>query len=377
MGVQVVGLTPRLFARTVCSRAANKAQERTIMDENTLLKACKGTLQNTLGGKLGLRQNAPRAGEDAAFSATLPALGAVDFAAIVRRDLRPAALPLLLARIRQLEKSGRRALVCTDYISAPLAKRLRDLGVWYVDAAGNASMRDGTGFYVYANERRPAATQPAPRGQAYSEAGARALYFLARHGPKVAATYRDIQATTAVSLDKISKVFGELEARRVIAVRGRGRYEVVAADRLLDLWVDAFADRLAPELEIARCCAAEGADLAGLLRREAPALKTVTVAGEMAVDLVTGHLRATAARLYLAPEDEARTRRVLRLAPAQDGPIVLCRAFATDLADEGVTKGGLRIAHGAVLYAELMAAGDARLGEAALRLRRERLAWTL
>jgi len=30
-----------------------------------------------------------------------------------------------------------------------------------------------------------------------------------------------------------------------------------------------------------------------------------------------------------------------------------------------------------VLYAELMAAGDARLGEAALRLRRERLAWTL
>jgi hypothetical protein len=267
--------------------------------------------------------------------------------------------------------------VCTDYISPPLAKRLRDLGVWYVDAAGNAYMREGRAFYVYTNERRPPTTRPAPRGQTYSEAGARVLYFLARHGPKVAATYRDIQATTAVSLDKISKVFGELEARRVIAVRGRGRYQVVAPDRLLDLWVDGFADRLAPELEIARCRAAEGDDLAGLLRREAPALKTVTVAGEMAADLVTGHLRANAARLYLAPKDEARTRRVLRLAPAQDGPIVLCRAFAADLADEGITGDGLRVAHGAVLYAELMAAGDARLGEAALRLRRERLAWTL
>ncbi|MCX6099972.1 MAG: type IV toxin-antitoxin system AbiEi family antitoxin, partial [Candidatus Bipolaricaulota bacterium] len=88
------------------------------------------------------------------------------------------------------------------------------------------------------------------------------------------------------------------------------------------------------------------------------------------------HLRTNAVRLYLAPSDEARTRQVLRLAPAQDGPIVICRAFATDLADER-TEGGLRVAHAALVYAELMAAGDARLGEAALRLRKERLAWTL
>jgi hypothetical protein len=346
------------------------------MDENALLKACEETLRKTFGGRLGLGRSARLLGADAAFSATLPTLGVVDFAAIVRKGLRPAALPFLLARIRQLETSGRRALVCTDYISPPLAKRLRDLGVWYVDAAGNAYLQEGHALYVYADGQRLAAAPPL-RGQTYSEAGARALYFLARHGPKVGATYRDIQATTAVSLDKISKVFGELEARRVIAVRGRGRYEVVAPDRLLDLWVDGFADRLAPEIEIARCRAAEGDDLARLLRREAAALETVTIAGEMAADLVTGHLRATAARLYLAPEDEARTRRVLRLAPAQDGPIVLCRAFATDLADEGVTKDGLRVAHGVVLYAELMAAGDARLDEAALRLQRERLAWTL
>lgn len=346
------------------------------MDENALLKACEETLQKTLGGQLGLSRSARPLGADAAFSATLPALGAVDFAAIVLKGLRPAALPLLLARVRQLKGSGRRALVCTDYISPPLAERLRDLGVWYVDAAGNAYMQEGRVLYVYTDGHRlpPAST---PRGQTYSAAGARALYFLVRHGPQVAATYRDIQATTAVSLDKISKVFGELEARRVIAVRGRGRCEVLAPERLLDLWVDAFADRLAPELEIARCRAAEGDDLAELLHRKAPDLETVTIAGEIAADLVTGLLRANAARLYLAPEDEARTRRVLRLAPAQDGPVVLCRAFATDLADESLTKDGLRVAHGAVLYAELMAAGDARLGEAALRLRRERLAWTL
>ena len=369
-------MTLRLFVCTVCSRDANKTPARTIMDENALLKACEETLRKTLGGQLGLRRNAPRAGADAAFSAHLPALGAVDLAAIVRRGLRPAVLPLLMERVRQVEESGRRALVCADYISPPLAERLRDLGVWYVDAAGNAYLQEGNALYVYADGHRLAAAPP-PRGQTYSEAGARAVYFLARHGPKVAATYRDIQATTAVSLDKISKVFGELEARQVIAVRGRGRYEVVAPDRLLDLWVDGFADRLAPELEIARCRAAEGDDLVGLLRREAPALKTVTVAGEIGADLVTGHLRANAARLYLAPEDEARIRRVLRLAPARDGPIVLCRAFATDLADEGVTEDALRVAHGAVLYAELMAAGDARLGETALRLRREQLAWTL
>jgi hypothetical protein len=35
------------------------------------------------------------------------------------------------------------------------------------------------------------------------------------------------------------------------------------------------------------------------------------------------------------------------------------------------------MAHASVVYAELMAADDARLGEAALRLRKERMAWTL
>jgi hypothetical protein len=237
-------------------------------------------------------------------------------------------------------------------------------------------MTDGGGLYVYADGHR-LPPLPARRGQSYSEAGARALYFLVRHGPNIAATYRDIQATTAVSLDKISKVFGELEGRRILAVRGRGRYEIAAPDRLLDLWVHGFADRLAPGLQIARYRAAEGEDLAGLLRRKAEELGTATVAGEIAADFMTGHLRAKAARLYLAPEEEARVRRALRLAPAQDGPIVLCRAFATDLADESTVGGGLRMAHASVVYAELMAADDARLGEAALRLRKERMAWTL
>jgi hypothetical protein len=248
--------------------------------------------------------------------------------------------------------------------------------MWYADAAGNAYLSEGDSFHIHIGGHRPPPL-PARGGQSYSEAGARALYYLVRHGPKVSATYREIQAATAVSLDKISKVWSELEAERVLAVRGRGRYEVVAPDRLLELWSDAFADRLAPALEMARCRAAEGEDLVGLLLKKAPLLGRVTVAGEIAACLVTGHLRALGARLYLAREDESRIRRALRLAPAQDGPVVLCRTFATDLADEIEVDAGLRLAHPAVLYAELMAGDDPRLGEAALRLRKERLAWTL
>jgi len=346
------------------------------MHENAVLSACEGTLRGVLGGKLKRIAVRGIAGADAAFSAHLPGLGVVRLVVEVRRGLRPAALPILLERVRKLEGGGRRALVCADYLSPPLAARLRALGIWYADAAGNAYVSAGNALHVYTDGRRLPRT-PAPRGQSYSEAGARALYYLVRHGPKVGATYRQVQATTGVSLDKISKVFNELEAGRVLAVRGRGRYEIVGPDRLLELWSDAFVDRLAPGLEIARCRVAEGVDLEELLRRKAPQLAAATVAGEIAAGLLTRHLRAKAARLYLAPEDEDRIRRALRLAPAQDGSIVLCRAFATDLADEGNAEDGLQVAHAAVVYAELMAADDPRLGEAALRLRKERLAWTL
>jgi len=346
------------------------------MDENAVLSACEETLRGVLGGKLKRIAVRGIAGVDAAFSAHLPGLGAVRLVVEVRRGLRPAALPILLERVRKLEGGGRRALVCADYLSPPLAARLRALGIWYTDAAGNAYVSAGNALHVHTDGRRLPRT-PAPRGQSYSEAGARALYYLVRHGPKISATYRDIQATTAVSLDKISKVFRELKAGRVLAVRGRGRYEVVEPDRLLELWSDAFADRLAPGLEIARCQAAEGDDLEGLLRRKAPQLAGATVGGEIAAGLLTRHLRGRGARLYLAPEDQAGIRRALRLAPSQDGPIVLCRAFATDLTDKSMTDAGLPLAHAAVLYAELMAADDPRLGETALRLRKERLAWTL
>lgn len=346
------------------------------MDENAVLSACEETLRGVLGGKLKRIAIRGIAGADAVFSTHLPGLGAVDLVVEVRRGLRPAALPMVLARIRQLEAGDRRALVCADYLSPPLAARLRGLGIWYTDAAGNAYMSEGDALHIYMDGRR-LSPAPARRGQSYSEAGARALYYLVRHGPKVSATYRQVQATTGVSLDKISKVFNELEAGRVLAVRGRGRYEVVEPDRLLELWSDAFADRLAPGLEIARCRAAEGEDLVGLLVKRAAELGTATVAGEIAAGLATRHLRALGARLYLVPEDESRIRRALRLAPAQDGPIVLCRAFATDLADENRTDDGLPLAHAAVLYAELMAGDDPRLGEAALRLRKEWLAWTL
>lgn len=351
---------------------------RNIMDDDALLTACSETLMRALGGGPKARRRFARAdsGADAVFSIRLPELGAVTLVVVIKRGLRPSSVPLITQQTGRLVASGQRVLLCTDYVSPRVGERLRGLGIWYADAAGNAYIREPGALYVYSDGRRLPPLPP-PRGQTYSEAGARAVFFLVRNGPKVTATYRDIQATTAVSLDKISKVFGELEARRVIAVQGRGRYEVVAPDRLLDLWVDGFADRLAPALELARCRAAEGDDLAGLLRREAPALDKVTVAGEVAADLVTGHLRTHAARLYLAPEDEARVQRTLRLAPAQDGPIVLCRAFASDLADEGIATDGLRVAHAALVYAELMATDDARLGEAALRLRKERLAWTL
>jgi len=79
-------------------------------------------------------------------------------------------------------------------------------------------------------------------------------------------------------------------------------------------------------------------------------------------------------RLYI-PEDVQRLlQRELRLAPAMDGKIELCRTFSEDLS-QPFGEHGVLIAHPLIVYAELMSGDDVRLGETAVRMRVENLAW--
>ena len=315
-------------------------------------------------------------GVDAICEIFLPERPTFRLCAFVRRGLRPATLPQLLVQIETIASVDRcdQVIVFTDYVAPPLAETLRKHKVNFVDIAGNAHLAGPGPMSIFHTGNRPP-RRPSARGQDFTESGAKVLFFLLRHGPRIRATYRDMQSAVGVSLDKISKVVNEMAKDRLLIARTRGDYEILDAGALLDRWVGAFGAKLERKLLLGEYRAPTGDDFAALTERIRAIGLPAVIGGEVAAGRLTDYLRPSSLRLYIPEDSQAAVQRELRLAPALDGNIELCKTFTADLG-QPVGDEGLPIADPVLVYAELMAIDDVRLGDTALRLREEHLAWT-
>lgn len=315
---------------------------------------------------------------DAVVQMAFPSGDVVTVCIDVKRTLRPAHLPeieYIRERCRALLPESKLLLIAS-IISESLAQELSNRRIWFVDTLGNIHLDLGSQLLLSVTGRRPKQTTVLPRGNRLSAQAACVLFQFLRHGPDVEASYRDVAEATGVSLGMISKLVVAWRERALIRRAGRGAYRILKPAEMLRLWCNAYADTLSSRLLIRRCRSLRDDDMRLLiesLRADPP----VTIGGELAADMLNGHLRASGVHLYIREEDENRLRRELRLAPSESGPVELHRTFSTDLAKTGVIGDHLPIAHPVLVYAELMAGEVDRIGEAAVRLRQEYLAWTL
>lgn len=289
--------------------------------------------------------------------------------------LRPADLPQLIGRFDEAIGCNER-MFFTDYVTDNLAERLRAQHIWFADAQGNAFLEIPGKLLIHTVGNRPA-RMPTPTGQHFSVPGSKVLHFLLKRGPSIQATYRGIREAIGVSIDKIGKLIRELEKNGVLQARGTGEYEILVPDRLLQLWVDAYDGKLKSALFLGRYAYPANLDFDFLIQEAARALPgQVVVAGEVAADALTQHLRPEILRLYIPAARTGDIRSNLRLAPSEQGTIELCDLYSPDIAGKQ-SLNSAAIADPALVYAELMADGDSRLADTAMRLRQEHLAWTL
>jgi len=292
----------------------------------------------------------------------------------LRNRLRPADVPQIADRFVPDDTIHR--MIFTDYVTTALADQLREHRIWFADEQGNAFMEIPGKLLIQTQGNRPDRT-PTPTGQHFSATGAKVLHFLLKRGPDIQATYREIREIIGVSIDKIGKLIRELEQNGVLQVHGSGKYEILAPDRLLQLWVDAYDTKLKPALFLGRYAHPAELEFGFLIHEAARVLPgQVVVAGEVAADALTQHLRPEILRLYMPKESVGDVRRKLKLAPTDNGSIEFCELYSLDIAAERHVNDAV-IANPVLVYAELMADGDSRLAETAMRLRQEHLAWTL
>ena len=156
-----------------------------------------------------------------------------------KRWITPTTVGPVVARMKAL---GLNALLITDYVTQTVAEQLKEQGIAFADAAGNAWLR-GPNFMIWANGKKRREKLKAPRaGRAWQPTGIKVIFALLCNPQWINLGYRDLAARTGVANGTVGWVMRELtEQGFVVKPRRRKlKRQLVQRRKLLDRWVEFY-----------------------------------------------------------------------------------------------------------------------------------------
>ena len=255
-------------------------------------------------------------------------------------------------------------ILLTRHVPRTVTEQMRELRIQYMDTDGNAYL-DTKELYVFVKGQK--AAQPrviTTVGRPFKPAGMRVIFALICNPGLEHTTYRDIADVANTALGTVNWTMGELRQIGHLLEMGKAGRRVVKREALFDKWVAAYPQQLRPKQLIGRYTAQEPdwwrtADLKDL---------NALWGGETAAAIETGYLEPEIATVYL---EEKINDLVLRFKLKRDphGKIEIFRKFwqfqLEEQRDQTVPL--------PLIYADLLATGNARNVQTARELRDKKL----
>lgn len=284
-------------------------------------------------------------------------LGKMDFLVEVKGALTAANLGPLAAELKRLPQP---AVLVTRHVGAPMAERLKEMGVPFIDEAGNAFVRDGD-MLIYVTGRKPKDTRVERPARVFRATGLRVVFALLCQPELVGTPYRTIAQKAGVALGSVTHVIKGLEALGFVRAAKTGR-ALQQRTRLIDVWVDAYPRELRPRLRPRRF----RVETIDWWKTEDFGRLGMWLGGEPAAALLTKYLRPEIVTLYgdTGFEDLAR-----RIRPAKDerGNLEILMPFWQFEPEQPVR--GRHLVPPLLVYADLLATADERNLETAEMIR--------
>jgi hypothetical protein len=209
-------------------------------------------------------------------------------------------------------------LLISSPLSQDMANRCRELGLQFMDTAGNAYINDGKGVYVYVAGRRGNDDMRAVTNDTTMTPAALRMMFAFLADPSLLnAPYRDISIQAMVSTGAISKAFDMLEARRLIGTTGEGKRMILSPQMFLNEWASGYASRLKPKLRKFRFAID---DLEKFRNEWNPGLWLSAWGGEVGATRFTKHLQPEEGTVYISMEDPHALRDMVKQFRLQADP---------------------------------------------------------
>lgn len=216
----------------------------------------------------------------------------------------------LLLDVIERHGADRNTLLVSSPLSQEMANRCRELGLQFIDTAGNAYIHDGKGVYIYVAGRRANEDLRVVANDATMTPAALRLMFAFLADPSLLnAPYRDFSIPAMVSTGAISKAFDTLEARRLIGKTDEGKRMILSPQLFLKEWASGYASRLKPKLKKIRFAID---DLDNFRKNWNPGFRLSAWGGEVGATYLTKHLHPEDCTVYIDMDDPHTLRDMVR-----------------------------------------------------------------
>lgn len=272
----------------------------------------------------------------------------------VKRLINQANLGVIAHRLAQLNNP----LLVTEYVTPPVAQRLRELNIEFIDTAGNAYI-DKPPLLILVNGRKPEKKLPETRAaRTYQPGGLKLIFALLCQPDLINANYRVIAEAADVALGTVGWVMGDLKDAGFLMDLGKRGRKLTSKRKLLDLWVEGYARQLRPKCLVGRYRALrpdwwKDARLGKL---------DFQWGGETAAAKMTGYLKPAITTLYMTgdPKAQQNVLKEFRLVKDAAGDVEIRQKFWKFAAfDDAAMVPPL------LTYADLLATADDRNMETA------------
>ena len=252
---------------------------------------------------------------------------------------------------QQILKIQNKVILITPYVSPQLADHLKNLGIYFLDTAGNAFIKSQS-LYIFSKGNKLSEEQrPDTLSRAFKAKGLQVLFALMRINKLENRPLREIAELSNVALGTVQWVMKDLKKLGYLIDMGKRGKRLIKKEDLLSRWTIAYSEQLRPKQLIGRFTADNRNWWVDTKISQYGALW----GGEVAGDILTKNLKPEIITIYT---NEQPGKLILRgkLKKDPNGDVEILGTFWRD----ELTNNDENIVHPILVYADLIANGDKR-----------------
>lgn len=282
--------------------------------------------------------------------------GRIERFAEIKKEIRKHHVP----QLKTLAENVGPVMLVAEKLYPGIKELLNEAGLDWMDGAGNIRLKDGdTLIWIDHHTTTP---DNQTKNRAFTKTGLKVLFLFLHDEVWLNRTYRDIAETAGVALGNIKHVLDGLKEHDFLLAKNEDEYRLKNRDKLIDLWLTAFADELKPRIMQGRYRFADRTTAQQWKNLKLPG--DTVWGGEPAADILTNDLKPGEFILYTT-QKRAVLMKELKLAPDENGLVEVRLPYWT------LEQEPPGIAPLLAVYTDLMLTGDPRNAAIAKRIYEE------